>query len=85
MGATVDVSFVSDASVGPVAVGKGKGVSVGRRAGDVGVGEEQEIRRKIQRAESRMRDVRCWGMQAILTEIIFLNKCSRSSLLSPRY
>jgi hypothetical protein len=81
VGIVVGVSPAGEASVGAVAVGKGKGVSVGRRAGDVGVGEEQEIRRKIQRAESRMRDVRCWGMQAILTEIIFLNKCSRSCSL----
>jgi len=38
-------------------VGRGRGVSVGRRGAEVGGGEEQEERRKIQKAESRMRDV----------------------------
>jgi hypothetical protein len=69
VGDVVGVSAVKAVSVVGVSDGKRTGVLVGGRGGGVDVGEEQEIRRKIQMAESRMRDVRCWGMQAILTEI----------------
>jgi hypothetical protein len=69
VGATVGVSTAGETSVGGVAVGKGAGVSFGRIGGEVGAGAEQEIRRRIQKAESRTRDVMCWGMKAILTEI----------------
>jgi hypothetical protein len=70
VGEVVGVSAVREASVVGVSEGKGTGVFVGGIGGGVGVGEEQEIRRRIQMAERRMRDVRCWGMQAILTEIV---------------
>ena len=69
VGDVVGVSAVKAVSVVAVSEGKGAGVVVGGIGSGVGVGEEQEIRRRIQTAESRMRDVRCWGMQAILTEI----------------
>jgi hypothetical protein len=69
VGELIGVSAVRTAPAVGVSDGKGTGVSVGGRGGGVDVGEEQEIRRRIQTAESRMRDVRCWGMQAILTEI----------------
>ena len=82
MGTVVGVSAEGEVSVGAVSVGNGgAGVSVGRRGADVGAGEEQEESRERKRREERMRVVRCWGMQAILTEIIFLNKCSRSCSL----
>jgi hypothetical protein len=51
------VSVESDTSVGGISVEGGKAVSVGRRGAEVGAGAEQERRRKIQKAESRMRDV----------------------------
>lgn len=72
MGLAADVSATREASVAGIPVGKGAGVSVGRRGAEVGGGEEQEERREIQKAESRMRDVRYQGMQAILTEILYL-------------
>jgi hypothetical protein len=55
------------ASVGGTSVGKGRGVSVGRRGGGVEVGEEQEEMRERKRTEERTRDVMCWGMKGILT------------------
>jgi len=57
VGNTVGVSVASD-SVGAV-VSDGRGVSVVRAGGLVAMeGEEQEISRKIQKAESRSRVVR---------------------------
>jgi hypothetical protein len=70
VGRTDGVSAAGEASAVGFSVGKGAGVWVGRRGGEVGAGEEQEMRRESKRKEERMRDVRCWGMQAILTEIV---------------
>lgn len=70
MGELVGVSAVKAVSVVAVSEGKGTGVVVGGIGSGVGVEEEQEIRRRIPMAERRMRDVRCWGMKAILTEIV---------------
>ena len=57
VGNGVSVSAESDTSVGGISVEGGTAVSVGRRGAEVGAGEEQEMSRKIQKAESRMRDV----------------------------
>jgi len=85
VGTVVGVSAVRETSVGGVSVGNGGAeVSVGRRGGEVGAGEEQEEKRERKRRKERMRDVRCWDMQAILTEIIFLHKfappCTRPDI-----
>ena len=72
METAVGVSAASVASVAGIPVGKGGGVSVGGRGGEVGAGEEQEEMRERKRTDERIRDVMCWGMQAILTEIIYL-------------
>jgi hypothetical protein len=58
----VGVSTESVASVGGISVEVGKAVSVGRRGAEVGVGEEQEMRRRIQRAESKIRGLMCGGI-----------------------
>ena len=62
----MSVGTGSGVSVGR-GVSVGGGVDVGSRVsvgigGGVVAGEEQEERRKIQRAENRMRDGVCWDM-----------------------
>ena len=53
VGTTAGVWVVSDASVGAVAVGKGKGVSVGSRGAEVGGGEERKGSRAEKGREQR--------------------------------
>jgi len=67
VGTAVSVSVGRDASVGGISVGGERGVAVETSAG-VGAWGEQEMRRKRQDTSSR-RDVMCWGMKDILTEL----------------
>jgi len=67
VGTAVGVSVGRNGSVGGISVAGGGEVAVETRGE---VGEVQEIRRKMQNAECRMRDVRwCRGMEGILTEM----------------
>ena len=63
MGTVVGVSTAGEASAVEVTVGKGATVSVGLIGAEVGGGEEQEMRRRIQKAERRTRYVMCWGIR----------------------
>lgn len=75
MATVVGIAVGSDEAVGGISLGGGRGVAVETRGG-VGACGEQEMSRRKQKAESRMRIVMRGSMKDILTEL-FTNKVSR--------
>jgi hypothetical protein len=72
VGKAVAVSVKSGASVAEIGVEVGIDVSV-EIVWEVGGGEEQDIKRKTQKAESRNLDATCWDMDGILSYLLALS------------
>ena len=75
VGNVVGVSVKSGASVGGVCVEVEIDVSVviPWEAVGVGGGEEQDIKKRMQKAESRILDATCWDMDGILSHLLVLS------------
>ena len=54
-------------------VGIAVSVAIVGEVGEVGGGEEQDIKRRMQKAESSTLDATCWDMDGILSHLLALS------------
>jgi len=71
----VGVSVRSGVSIGKICVEVGVDVSVEivGEVGEIEDGEEQDIKRRMQKAESSTLDATCWDMDGILSHLLALS------------